>query len=56
MAGVFNSYESQFASITADITARIGRIPSLTGSERGREEKYCSVDVYWYVLSYMYVA
>lgn len=33
MAGVFESYEQQFASITADITARIGRIPNLTGSE-----------------------
>ena len=33
MAGVFETYEQQFATITADITARIGKIPNLTGSE-----------------------
>ena len=33
MTGVFESYEQQFATITADITVRIGRIPNLTGSE-----------------------
>ena len=33
MAGVFESYEQQFSTITADITARIGKIPNLTGSE-----------------------
>ena len=33
MAGVFESYEHQFSTITADITARIGRIPNLVGSE-----------------------
>ena len=33
MSGVFESYEQQFATITADITARIGRIPNLTGSK-----------------------
>ena len=33
MSGVFESYEQQFATITADITARIGRIPNHTGSK-----------------------
>ena len=33
MAGVFESYEHQFSTITADITARIGKIPNLVGSE-----------------------
>lgn len=33
MAGVFESYEHQFATITADITARITKIPNLVGSE-----------------------
>ena len=32
MSSVFESYEQQFATITADITSRIGRIPNLTGS------------------------
>ena len=44
MAGVFESYEQQFSTITADITARIGKIPNLTGSEcvcmRDRESIY----------------
>jgi len=34
MAGVFESYEQQFSTITADITARIGKIPNLTGTEK----------------------
>lgn len=33
MSGVFESYEQQFSTITADITARIGKIPNLTGSK-----------------------
>ena len=33
MTSVFESYEQQFAAITADITVRIGRIPNLTGSK-----------------------
>ena len=33
MTGVFDSYEQQFSTITADITARIGKIPNLTGSK-----------------------
>ena len=33
MEGVFASYEQQFSTITADITARIWKIPNLTGSE-----------------------
>ncbi len=33
MAGVFETYEQQFATITADITARIGKIPDLVGSK-----------------------
>ena len=33
MTGVFDSYEQQFSTITADITARIGEIPNLTGSK-----------------------
>ncbi len=33
MAAVFETYEKQFATITADITARIGRIPNLVGSK-----------------------
>lgn len=32
MSSVFESYEHQFSTITADITARIGKIPNLTGS------------------------
>ena len=31
-AGVFEAYEQQFSTITADITARIGRIPNTVGS------------------------
>ncbi len=31
MAGMFESYEQQFSTITADITARVGKIPNLTG-------------------------
>jgi vesicle transport through interaction with t-SNAREs protein 1 len=34
MAGVFESYEHQFSTITADITARIGKIPNLVGTEK----------------------
>ncbi|XP_064392253.1 vesicle transport through interaction with t-SNAREs homolog 1A-like [Halichondria panicea] len=34
MAAVFETYEKQFATITADITARIGRIPNLVGTEK----------------------
>ena len=34
---VFQSYEQQFSTITADITARISKIPNLVGSE------YCHV-------------
>lgn len=30
---VFENYEQQFSTITADITARIGKIPNLTGSK-----------------------
>ncbi len=33
MASVFETYEQQFATITADITARIGKIPNLVGSK-----------------------
>lgn len=33
MASVFESYESQFSTITSDITARIGKIPNLVGSK-----------------------
>ena len=33
MAGVFVSYEQQFSTITADITARISKIPNLVGSK-----------------------
>ena len=33
MTSVFDSYEQQFSTITADITARIGKIPNLTGSK-----------------------
>lgn len=33
MAGVFESYEHQFSTITADITARVGKIPNLVGSK-----------------------
>jgi vesicle transport through interaction with t-SNAREs protein 1 len=34
MTSVFESYEQQFAAITADITVRIGRIPNLTGTDK----------------------
>lgn len=33
MESAFDSYVDQFSSISADITARIGKIPNLTGSE-----------------------
>ena len=33
MAGVFESYEQQFSTITADITARINKIPNQVGSK-----------------------
>ena len=33
MAGVFESYEQQFSTITADITARIAKIPNMVGSK-----------------------
>ena len=33
MAGIFDNYEHQFSTIIADITARIGKIPNLVGSE-----------------------
>ena len=33
MAGVFDSYEQDFSTITADITARIAKIPNTVGSE-----------------------
>ena len=33
MSSIFESYEQQFSTITADITARIGKIPNLTGSK-----------------------
>lgn len=33
MSSVFESYEGQFSTITADITARIGKIPNLIGSK-----------------------
>lgn len=33
MAGVFDSYEHQFSTITSDITARIGKIPNTVGSQ-----------------------
>ena len=32
MAEVFDAYEQQFSTITADITARIGKIPNTVGS------------------------
>ncbi|XP_003382490.1 PREDICTED: vesicle transport through interaction with t-SNAREs homolog 1A-like [Amphimedon queenslandica] len=34
MSSVFESYEGQFSTITADITARIGKIPNLIGTEK----------------------
>ena len=34
MTTVFESYEQQFSTITADITARINKIPNLTGTEK----------------------
>ncbi|XP_065910159.1 vesicle transport through interaction with t-SNAREs homolog 1A-like [Dysidea avara] len=34
---MFESYEQQFSSITADITARIGKIPNLTGTDKKTE-------------------
>lgn len=34
MAGVFESYEQQFSTITGDITSRIAKIPNLTGTEK----------------------
>lgn len=38
MSSDFESYEQDFAVLTADITGRIGRVPKLLGGERwGRE-------------------
>jgi hypothetical protein len=33
MGDLFGSYENTFGTITAEITAKIGRIPSLEGGE-----------------------
>ena len=33
MSSIFDSYEQQFSTITGDITARINKIPNLTGSK-----------------------
>ncbi|CAB3378270.1 Hypothetical predicted protein [Cloeon dipterum] len=34
MAALLETYEQQYAVLTADITSKIGRIPNLTGSDR----------------------
>ena len=33
MAGLMESYEGQYSNLTAEITAKIGRIPNLHGSK-----------------------
>ena len=37
MGDLFGSYENTFGTITAEITAKIGRIPSLEGGKNGVE-------------------
>jgi hypothetical protein len=52
MSSVFESYEQQFSTITADITARIGKIPNLTGSKKHLLGYLAGlILVFWYPLA-----